>query len=70
MNGPKTVQRYSFDFFNYAGIHRSVHLYTTPQVYIDDIELKTDVDDVKGWYFNFNICLNQGLITFIMYRLV
>ncbi|XP_064535922.1 beta-glucuronidase-like [Drosophila montana] len=37
------IQTYTFDFFNYAGIHRSVHLYTTPPTYISDVELKTQV---------------------------
>ena len=36
-------QTYQFDFFNYAGIHRPVILYTTPQAFVDDITLKTDV---------------------------
>lgn len=27
----------NFDFFNYAGIHRPVKIYTTPSVYIEDI---------------------------------
>uniref|UniRef100_A0A452G8M2 Beta-glucuronidase n=1 Tax=Capra hircus TaxID=9925 RepID=A0A452G8M2_CAPHI len=31
------VQNTKFDFFNYAGLHRSVVLYTTPTTYIDDI---------------------------------
>lgn len=30
-------QEYTFDFFNYAGLHRPVKLYTTPRVYIADI---------------------------------
>ncbi|XP_066140211.1 beta-glucuronidase isoform X2 [Euwallacea fornicatus] len=30
-------QTITFDFFNYAGIHRPVKLYTTPKTYIDDI---------------------------------
>lgn len=30
-----------FDFFNYAGIHRSVVLFTTPAFYIDDVLLET-----------------------------
>ncbi|XP_020814029.1 beta-glucuronidase isoform X2 [Drosophila serrata] len=37
--GPVPVQSYTFDFFNYAGIHRSVHLYTTPLLHISDLEL-------------------------------
>ncbi|KXJ11682.1 Beta-glucuronidase [Exaiptasia diaphana] len=35
-------QKYSFDFFNYAGIHRSVILYTTPPVFLSDISIATD----------------------------
>jgi len=31
-----------FDFFNYAGIHRPVKIYTTPRVYISDITIVTD----------------------------
>lgn len=46
-NGPEKVQSYTFDFFNYAGIHRSVHLFRTPSVYIEDVILETDVGN-KG----------------------
>ncbi|CAB3988295.1 Beta-glucuronidase [Paramuricea clavata] len=37
------IQTYEFDFFNYAGIHRLVRFYTTPQVYISDISVVTDL---------------------------
>lgn len=39
------IQRYTFDFFNYAGIHRTVHLYTTPAIYIEDIKVLTDLTE-------------------------
>ncbi|XP_064103725.1 beta-glucuronidase-like [Macrobrachium nipponense] len=42
------IQTYSFDFFNYAGIHRPVHLYMTPETFIDDIEVSTDVKESTG----------------------
>ncbi|CAC5378346.1 uidA [Mytilus coruscus] len=42
------VQDISFDFFNYAGIHRSVKLYTTPIFFIDDITIVTDVKGSDG----------------------
>ncbi|XP_037605042.1 beta-glucuronidase [Sebastes umbrosus] len=42
------VQYYYFDFFNYAGIHRSVLLYTTPKAYVDDITVVTDFLDNTG----------------------
>uniref|UniRef100_A0A8C0LX66 Beta-glucuronidase n=1 Tax=Canis lupus familiaris TaxID=9615 RepID=A0A8C0LX66_CANLF len=37
-----------FDFFNYAGLHRPVLLYTTPTTYIDDITVTTGVDQDTG----------------------
>ncbi|XP_064251137.1 beta-glucuronidase [Passer domesticus] len=39
------VQDTKFDFFNYAGIHRPVVLYTTPAAYIDDITVTTTSSD-------------------------
>ena len=36
--------RPNFDFFNYAGIHRSVVLYTTPKEYIEDVTVVPAVD--------------------------
>lgn len=48
------VQSYSFDFFNYAGIHRSVQLYATPAVHIGAIELATTVSGTTG-RIHFNV---------------
>nr|CAD7569896.1 unnamed protein product [Timema californicum] len=42
------LNTYTFDFFNYAGIHRPVVLYTVPQSYIDDITVQTDVKGETG----------------------
>ncbi|XP_018105161.1 beta-glucuronidase isoform X2 [Xenopus laevis] len=42
------VQNIEFDFFNYAGIHRPVVLYTTPSIYIGDITVITDTDGNTG----------------------
>ncbi|XP_056140398.1 beta-glucuronidase [Lampris incognitus] len=42
------VQNTNFDFFNYAGIHRPVLLYTTPKAYVDDITVVTDYADNIG----------------------
>ncbi|XP_037032155.1 beta-glucuronidase isoform X5 [Bradysia coprophila] len=59
-NGTSIVQQYSFDFFNYAGIHRSVVLYTTPKVYIQDVSVTTDViDNTIGRVF-FQITCNDS----------
>ena len=41
--------KYTFDFFNYAGIHRPVLLYTLPkQIHLEDIEVVTDEIDVEN----------------------
>ncbi|XP_031835054.1 beta-glucuronidase [Nomia melanderi] len=42
-NGTVHVQSYTFDFFNYAGIHRPVLLHTRPRVYIEDITVRTEL---------------------------
>ena len=41
-------QKYAFDFFNYSGIHRPVRIYTTPQSYIKDITVTTDICGADG----------------------
>jgi beta-glucuronidase len=38
----------NFDFFNYAGIHRPVWLYTTPATYISDITLTSALTGADG----------------------
>ncbi|XP_008187067.1 beta-glucuronidase isoform X2 [Acyrthosiphon pisum] len=53
--GPKTIQTYTFDFFNYAGIHRSVFLYTTPVVYIDDVDVTTNYTEDSVGLINYKI---------------
>ncbi|KAL3858069.1 hypothetical protein ACJMK2_012684 [Sinanodonta woodiana] len=42
------VQDLQMDFFNYAGIHRHVTLYSTPRVYVDDITIVTDIFKENG----------------------
>lgn len=41
-------QKYWHDFFNYAGIHRSVWLASTDASHIDDITVVTDLDKTSG----------------------
>lgn len=41
-------QRQYHDFFNYAGLHRGVWLYTTPHTHIADVTVLTDVDGTTG----------------------
>ncbi|MDO5721719.1 MAG: beta-glucuronidase [Actinomycetaceae bacterium] len=44
----RDVQRYMHDFYNYAGIHRSVLLYTRPAGYVEDVTVVTDIDGSDG----------------------
>jgi beta-glucuronidase len=42
------TQRYFHDFYNYAGLHRSVWLYSTPASFIDSVLVRTDYDPASG----------------------
>jgi beta-glucuronidase len=41
-------QRYFHDFFNYAGLHRSVWLYTRPEAHVSDISVVTGLAGSTG----------------------
>jgi beta-glucuronidase len=41
-------QRYWHDFFNYAGIHRNVWLYTTNPAHFTDVTITTDLNGADG----------------------
>src|SRR3954468_10274916 len=41
-------QTYFHDFFNYAGLHRSVWLYSTPQVHVRDVSAVPGLDGGTG----------------------
>ncbi|MDT0123008.1 beta-glucuronidase [Paenibacillus sp. RRE4] len=44
-NGQTTVHNLpNFDFFNYAGLHRPVKIYTTPMTYVKDVTIVTQLD--------------------------
>jgi beta-glucuronidase len=45
-DGPR--QEYFHDFFNYAGLHRTVWLYTTPASYVSDVSVVTGLDGSSG----------------------
>ncbi|KAJ8681400.1 hypothetical protein QAD02_017187 [Eretmocerus hayati] len=47
-NGTSKMQSYTFDFFNYAGIHRPVLLHSKPKVFIEDLTIKTDIKNNTG----------------------
>ena len=53
----KTKNLVNFDFFNYAGIHRPVKIYTTPKTFIKDVTIVTDFKDSLG-YVDYSIDIN------------
>lgn len=61
----RLAQSYTFDFFNYAGIDRPVHIYTTPKTYVDDMTVLTtsiqgNVGKLSTEYF-FEVALAEML---------
>lgn len=58
-NDTRIQQSYTFDFFNYAGIHRSVFLYTTPENFIQDILVTTEVNNNDG-IINYSVKINSN----------
>ncbi|HHY57179.1 MAG TPA: beta-glucuronidase [Chloroflexi bacterium] len=43
-----STPRTTFDFYPFAGLHRPVALYTTPQTYIEDVTVVTEVAGANG----------------------
>lgn len=44
----RKIQSYMHDFYNYAGLARSVWLYSVPEQHITDVTIVTDVEDTTG----------------------
>jgi len=45
----RRVQQYFHDFFNYAGLHRSVWLHATPRAFVSDVTVATtEIDGTTG----------------------
>ncbi len=44
----RLYQEYKHDFFNYAGIHRTVHLLRTPKVRVEDVVIVAEPDLAAG----------------------
>ncbi|TVY65417.1 Beta-glucuronidase [Fusarium oxysporum f. sp. cubense] len=59
--GGKLRQHYHHDFFNYAGLARSVSLFSLPQIFIDDISVMTDVINNTTGVIDFYIQTSQEL---------
>ena len=55
-NGKKVLKNSpNFDFFNYAGLHRPVKIYTTPKSYIQDIRIIPTVNEDGTSDINYEI---------------
>lgn len=39
------IYSHEFDYFDYSGINRAVHLYTTPKSYVCDITVLTSFEN-------------------------
>ena len=52
------MQKFRY-FFNYAGIHRPVKLYTTPTTYIDDIAVVTTLKSDGSADLNYQVKVGQ-----------
>src|SRR3954452_5972265 len=48
LEGGRRAQQYFHDFFNYAGLHRSVWLHVTPLVHVSDVTVTTGIDGDAG----------------------
>jgi beta-glucuronidase len=46
--GGRRVQQVFHDFFNYAGLHRTVWLYTTPASFVEEVTVVTGLDGSTG----------------------
>jgi beta-glucuronidase len=51
------IQQDNFDFFKYAGIHRSVLLYTTPSSFVDDITVTPTVTGPTGATLGYSVLI-------------
>ncbi|OBT70220.1 hypothetical protein VE03_00168 [Pseudogymnoascus sp. 23342-1-I1] len=54
----KTTQEYYHDFYNYAGLARSIWLYSVPRQHIQDITVVTDYKGNTGM-INYNVTVNK-----------
>lgn len=55
VNGKKVIKNLvNFDFFNYAGIHRPVKIYTTPKTYLKDVTIVSRFEESNG-YVNYEV---------------
>lgn len=61
---------YWFDFFNYAGIHRSVTLYTKPKTSIEKVDFNFILENQTDIYLNYSIETKLSNKNFIQLTLI
>jgi beta-glucuronidase len=62
-------QRYFHDFFNYAGLHRTVWLYATPPSFVDEVKVVTGFDGAAGTVaYDIVRCGDQNLTVEVVLR--
>ncbi|KAL2836890.1 glycoside hydrolase family 2 protein [Aspergillus pseudodeflectus] len=55
-------QHYQHDFYNYAGLARSVWLYSVPDTFIQDITVNTDInEDASSGLVKYSVAANRPL---------
>ncbi|WP_261697758.1 beta-glucuronidase [Staphylococcus equorum] len=66
-NDGKIIKKNSpnFDFFNYAGLHRPVKIYTTPKVFIEDIEIVPEVLENSA-KVQYKVTTNEAVPTIVV----
>ncbi|ACL76021.1 glycoside hydrolase family 2 TIM barrel [Ruminiclostridium cellulolyticum H10] len=64
---PKKQNAPNFDFFNYAGIHRPVKIYSTPKKFIEDITIVPSLEGTKASVYYKIDTIGQGETTLTIY---
>ncbi|KAI1057244.1 hypothetical protein LB507_001472 [Fusarium sp. FIESC RH6] len=60
LDNGKKKQHYQHDFFNYAGLARSVWLHSVPRIFINDVTVVTKVDETTA-FVDFEISTSSSL---------
>lgn len=58
-----TVLDYNFDFFNYAGIHRPVIIYSVPTVFVKDVKVTTNIQESGVAKVEYKVIVDSGNVS-------
>lgn len=63
----KRQNRPNFDFFNYCGLIRPVKIYSTPKYYVEDISLKTALEEDRAMIeYDLTLAGDEGEVDVVM----